>query len=221
MPLTSMVIYAVGVDIDGDGASSFLEASIGNVILFSVFIGAVIAIWKAISAGKKLSNNIDQFFADWKGEAARDGVEERPGIMSRLHTLEDLRLTQSKTLQDLSDQITVLSTHVNAELNRNGGSSTKDAAHEALRVAKEIHVQQEKDAKTQKEWHRSYLKDRDSMRMEWESFFEVVAKMIPLPPHEQAAMWEQVTEAYSDGTLVSDSIEDTVTEDHDSSKPSS
>ena len=202
MLLTSMVVYAVGVDIDSDGTTSVIESVVGNILLISVFIGAVIAIWKFIVAGKKLSNNIDQFFSDWSGEPAREGVEARPGILSRLHTLEDLRNEQSETLRNLSEQITVLSKHVNAELNRNGGSSTKDAAHEALRVAKEIQAQQEKDAKTQREWHRAYLRDRDNMRAEWEAFFGVVTKMIPLPPEEQAAMWEEVTEAYSEGTIL-------------------
>lgn len=195
-------ILAVDVDINSDNSINAFESTIGTIILISVVIGAVIAIWKAVVSIKKLSNNVDQFFQDWSGEPERDGVPERPGILARMRTLEDLRDVQTVMLNDLSEQMTQLSKHVNAELNRNGGSSTKDAAHEALRVAKEIQKTQESESKLRAAWHQRYQDDQDITRREWSAVFTAVAGMIPKTAEEQAEIWSEITESYGNGTIL-------------------
>jgi hypothetical protein len=195
-------LLAVDVDINSDNQVDTIESVIGNIILISIVLGAIAAIWKVFTAGRHFSHQVDQFFADWSGEPAREGVPERPGILSRMKVLEDLRDTQTTMLEDLSTQISTMSRHVSAELNRNGGSSTKDAAHEALRVAKEIQKQQEHDARERQKWHDTYRADQVTMRKEWGAVFVAISTMIPKTPEEQAKIWAEITKSYGDGTIL-------------------
>lgn len=51
--------------------------------------GAVLAVLALLGlVWRRIARPAQEFFRDWRGESAREGVPERPGVMARLHRLE-------------------------------------------------------------------------------------------------------------------------------------
>jgi len=62
------------------------QIPVGQVIVFVIVVvgfGTVLAaLWRKLRP-------LENFFKDWNGEAARPGVDARPGVMVRLDSIED------------------------------------------------------------------------------------------------------------------------------------
>ena len=190
------------VDFNGNGVSEGIEVILADVVVVAAVIAAVIAIFKAIRSFNSVINKLNTFFEDWYGEERRDGIDPRPGVLARLHNLEDSRQENTQMLTDIQESVKVIQEKIAHELNRNGGSSTKDAATEALRVAREIQQAQEADAVLQAKFRAQYLKDQEVTRREWESVFSTVQDMIGKDTEEQMRIWTEVSEAYTNKTLL-------------------
>lgn len=91
-----------------------------------VAIGVLAAAVTAIVGGArwlgKVLRPIHEFLEDWRGEEARPGVPERPGVMARLQSM-DQRLS-----------------YVEEQLSPNSGKSTRDAID---RIESTLGTQQE------------------------------------------------------------------------------
>lgn len=77
-------------------------------------LGVVIAVGAAatvVLAGFKIFRKFEHFFEDWYGEAAREGVPPRPGILGRMEN-------QERGLEK-----------IRKELVTNGGTSLRDAVN--------------------------------------------------------------------------------------------
>lgn len=190
------------MDLNGNGISEGIEVIFADVVIIAAVLAAVIAIFKAFRSFNTLIGKFNQFFEDWYGEDKRDGVDARPGVLTRIHNLEESRQENTVTLAEIQDSVNKIQVQVAHELNRNGGSSTKDAATEALRVAREIQQAQETDAIAQAKFRAQYLKDQDVTRKEWETVFSTVKDMIGKDTEEQMAIWTSVSSAYTNKTLL-------------------
>ena len=51
-------------------------------------------------------------------------------------------------------------------------------------------------------WHARYLADQARIRKEWTAFFIGIRHLMKHPQHEQIPLWDELTEAYIDGTIV-------------------
>jgi hypothetical protein len=71
----------------------------------------------------KLARRIDDFFDDWRGEPARPGVPERPGVMARLASMDGQLADVQGRVTDVHRRLT----DVEHELHPNSGSSLRDA----------------------------------------------------------------------------------------------
>lgn len=199
-----MVDGIAAIDINGDGSMTGIETVLGAIVALSIVVGAVVIIVRSFKPVKKLIERLNLFFDDWYGEEPRPGVDPRPGVLSRLHALEDSRQANTAMLTDIQETVQEIQTKVTNELNRNGGSSMKDTATEALRVSREIQQAQEADAIVTAKFRAQYLKDQEVTRREWEAVFSTVKDMIGRTPEEQMNMWTQVADAYVDHSLAED-----------------
>ena len=77
------------IDLNGDGVSSGYEVLIGDIIVISLLITAIIVITRFFLKIRSTSTRFDAFMDDWYGEDPRPGITPRPGVLSRLHSLED------------------------------------------------------------------------------------------------------------------------------------
>lgn len=97
-------------------------------IAIALGIGAVTTaaagvVWAARSLARS-AKTMSDFADDWRGEPAREGVPERPGVMRRLATSEE---RQGAMEQDISV--------IKRELTLNGGKSLKDTV---MRMAEQL-----------------------------------------------------------------------------------
>ncbi len=202
-PLWASNKYIGGkVDWNGNGLIEGVEVVLSDIIIIAAVLAAIIAIFKAFRSLNTLMNKFNHFFDDWYGEDARQGFEARPGVLTRLADLETNRLVSEVTLNDIQETVNKIQTQVEHELNHNGGGSTKDAAHEALKVARAIQQHQEADAIDQAKFRAQYLKDMDVTRKEWETVFSSVQSMIGKETEEQMAIWTSIATAYANKNLL-------------------
>jgi hypothetical protein len=73
----------------------------GAIVLFG---GAIAAIVTALRWASRHARRISEFLDDWAGEPARHGVDERPGVLARLHAIE--REVTPNGGQSLRDAVT-------------------------------------------------------------------------------------------------------------------
>lgn len=201
-----------------------------DLLGIAAVIAALTVIGLALVRLSKFFRRANQFFEDWYGTPAAPGHEAVPGVLQRIGTLESSRAsdwdTTTKTLSDMGADITEIKKQVGHELNRNGGSSTKDAAFlahrtavEALEVVKQVQEQQEHEIIARRDWHERYLADQQRMRAEWSAVFKGIRSMITLPPEEQLSMWDDIAESYADGTILDEGQLPLWTDDAEQSQP--
>jgi len=83
------------------------------VIGLAALLAALAVIWKAARTVLAWARRVNNFFEDWAGEPARAGVPERPGVMSRLASMDErlvrveheLHPNSGESLRDAVDQI--------------------------------------------------------------------------------------------------------------------
>jgi hypothetical protein len=87
--------------------------------------GAVVAVlaWTGRHAWRA-ARRVARFLDDYQGQPARDGLPERPGIMARLSSVEELVA------------------HVAAETRPNHGASLRDVVHQTAQDVADIKAQQ-------------------------------------------------------------------------------
>lgn len=85
--------------------------------------------------------------------------------------------------------------------NANGGKSLSDLHAKVDEVKREYERAKEAEDVQRKLWHERYLADQNRIRREWTAVFIAIRKMIHLPPEQQAAMWDSITEDYINGTI--------------------
>lgn len=183
------------VDINGDGVSAGGEVLIADLLILAAVIGALIAIFRAARSVSKLAGRLNQFFDDWYGEEPREGRDARPGVLVRLQELETWREEDRQTLRQISTDMALVKAKVSDDLA--DMTSTKDAAEEALKVAKEI----KHDNDT---FRARYDQDQALARMEWEVIFATVREMIGKDPEQQLLLWDEISRAYKSKTLLED-----------------
>jgi hypothetical protein len=165
-----------------------------DILGIAAVLAALGVLWALLRRANHMMRRLNQFADDWFGT---DGDENHPpkrGIVARMDLAEEQRAA-------LSDDVAAVKAKVDHELDHNSGSSTKDAAHEALRVVKEVQVQQEAEIIARRDWHRRYESDQLAQQARLMTFFALVRRMIPLPPDQQALLWDRAVEAAADGTL--------------------
>lgn len=188
------------IDLNGDGISNGAETLVADLIVLGTLIGAIFAIVKGAKRLKITSDKMDAFFDDWYGESPREGIEPRPGVLSRLKALESTRQQDTSTLNSIEETVNQIQIQVNHELNRNGGGSTKDAAHESLRLIQDIKAAQERYAEEQALFRSEYLRTQEVTREEWEAVFDTVRDMIGKPVEEQVTLWTRASSSFLDST---------------------
>ena len=187
------------IDLNGDGKLEGIEVFLTDIILASLLVGAMIALFRALRGINKLLKRINNFFDDWYG-TSEPGEAQQPGVLARLVSLEDTRRENLGMLKEIADTLTVLKEQIQKELDQ--GTSSRVAAEEAMCIAKEIQAAQEEAARVEARWFAKYLHDQNEMRREWASILEVVNKMIGKPPEDQLALWQDVIDSYNAQTVV-------------------
>lgn len=71
----------------------------------TVVAAAIAVIFKGVKFVLKLARRVSEFLDDWNGEPAREGVEERPGVMKRLAALEELQPNHGGSVKDAVKRI--------------------------------------------------------------------------------------------------------------------
>ena len=89
--------------------------ALDTAAVWATAITAVLALlaggWRVLRRLRAIARRMDEFIDDWRGTAARPGVDARPGVMERLGTIE---------------QRVGIVMH---EVRPNGGASLRDAVH--------------------------------------------------------------------------------------------
>lgn len=138
-------------------ASESVAITGGGLVIVTTLAAISVGAWRFL---RKISHFID----DVNGEEARRGVPARPGVMEQVAALalaqDDMRVRQEEVAaaaQTAADDASA----IRSELTPNGGSSTKDAVHAAVRAANAA-----EDAATRTE---------DLMRRHMENGLEIMA----------------------------------------------
>lgn len=95
----------------------------------------------------------------------------------------------------------------------NGGLSLADLHRKVDRIESRYSKIIEEQAEQREVWHIKYVQDQDRIRKEWMAVFLAIKRMIHLPTSEQAAMWDDITEAYINGTIAEQYHPDTRSKD--------
>jgi hypothetical protein len=110
---------------------------------------------------------------------------------------------EDASLVVMRGEMSVMAKKIDTELNPNGGSTMKDAAHEALRIVQEmapavqdIKDKQEAEGEQRKIWHARYLQELETIRQERSDVFDGIKGMIGVSPEEQAVIWAKITAPY-------------------------
>jgi hypothetical protein len=75
----------------------------GAIVLFG---GAIAAIVTALRWINRHARRISEFLDDWAGEPARQGVDERPGVLARLKAIEqEVTPNGGKSLRDAVSRV--------------------------------------------------------------------------------------------------------------------
>lgn len=138
-------------------AGSSIALTGGVLVILTTLAGITVALWRFL-------RKVNHFIDDVNGEEARRGVAARPGVMEQVAALtlaqDDMRTRQEEVAavaQTAADDAAA----IRSELTPNGGSSTKDAVHAAVRAANAA-----EDAATRTE---------DLMRRHMENGIEIMA----------------------------------------------
>lgn len=168
-----------------------------DIIGIAAILAALGALWALLRKANAMMRRLNQFGDDWFGSTGDANHPAVDGIVARMDRAEAQR-------DALSADMTAVKAKVDHELNRNRGSSVSDAAHEALRVVREVQVQQESEIIARRQDHEQYRLDQQAHDARLMTFFTLVRRMIPLPVAAQADLWDQAIDAYTDGTLTDD-----------------
>lgn len=187
------------IDLNGDGNLQGVEVFLTDVVFIAAVVGALFVIFRLLRGVNRFAKKANNFFDDWYG-SADPGEGIKPGVLSRLHSLEGTRQENLAMLKDISESLRTLKEQIQAELDQ--GSTTRAAAEEAMRIAKQIQQAQEEAARSEARWYAKYLHDQNKMRREWTSILEVVHKMIGKTPEEQLELWDGVIDSYNGNTLL-------------------
>ena len=196
MPLGDGVI-----DLNGNGTLDGVEVLLTDIVLISAVFAALIVLFRLLRNVNRFSKRINSFFDDWYGiTEPAPGEEAKPGVLNRLHSLENTRQETLAMLSEIAASLKLLQEQIRKELDQ--GNTTRAAAEEAMRIAKEIQQAQEEATRVEARWHAKYLYDQSEMRREWTSILEVVNKMIGKTPEEQLALWGGVLSDYKTNTTL-------------------
>lgn len=189
-----------GAAVDNWIAAAFTIPEI-DVIAIAAFVAACGVIVMAVRAVFRLYRRVNTFFDDWYGTDGDDNHDDRPGVLRRMTEIEaglsKHIIDEERALTTLAEQVDEVKLKLGYELSRNGGGSMKDAAHEALRAVREVQMQQEADVISQREWRKSYEKDRANDERRRLALFAVVRSMIARTPDEQTDMFDRAIAAYT------------------------
>ena len=174
------------------------ETSVAAIIVIGALVAALVGIIKSVRAVSAFFEKFDKFFGDWYGEDARPGFDARPGVLTRLYSLESFREETTSLLREIKDEVAKTQQQVIKELNRNGGSSTKDAAYEAMRVTQEIRRAQEQQAIEFAHFQAKYLWDQKTSRRELTSILEAML-LTDISTPEQRESWTKLLEQSRNG----------------------
>ena len=158
-----------------------------DIVGIAAILAGIGAIWLAARGVNRFFKRVNEFFDDWYGNDGDDNHAPQPGVLHRMGSIES--------------EVSSIKAQVGHELNRNGGGSTKDAAHEALRVVKEVQVQQEQEIIARRDWHDRYEADQIAQQRRLMTFFALVRRMITLTPPEQIDLWDEATTAFASGQI--------------------
>jgi len=213
----------VDFDFNGNGTLDTFESILVNTVAISVFIGACLGIFAAGIKIVRFFRKASQVYDHWNGVPAHDGQPRQPGMVETQNylvqtvgelnqKLDDQALATKKTIEEQAEAtrasleagskrfdtqdllLEEVRAQVVTELNRNGGSSTKDAAHNALRVVGEMQASQEA-------FYAQYKIDQAASRAEWVGLFGIIRQMISLSPEEQLQLWDNATQAYIQASI--------------------
>ena len=182
-------------------ASPVIEFPDLDVVGIAAILAAIGVIVVASRGVNRFFKRVNEFFDDWYGTDGDDIHVERPGVLRRMTDIEaglsKHIIDEETALIALAGQVDEVKLKVGYELSRNGGGSMKDAAHEALRAVREVQMQQEADVISQREWRKSYERDRVNDEHRRLALFAVVRSMIARDPAEQTALFDGAIAAYA------------------------
>ena len=185
------------------------DLDIVGIAAIVVAIGVILALARGVNRFFKKAN---QVLDDWNGTPAENGHEEQPGVIQHFKNLDrelgETKQSLGKHIDDENERLVAMGAEVSGikakvdhELGRNSGSTTKDAAHEALRVVKEVQVQQEAEIIARRQDRDEYRADQLAHDARLMTFFALIRRMITLSPPEQIDLWDDATQAFAEGRV--------------------
>jgi hypothetical protein len=176
---------------------------------------ALTAIWLIVRGLNKVVRVINLFRDDWFGTPGDENHEPTAGVLAQMHEMRISLINGEADRKTMGDDIALIKKQVDHELNRNSGTTTKDAAFDAKRISQQtmevvqqIQMQQEEEVKERKAWADLYAADQEAARLRNAHVFNLVAELIGKEPSEQTKMWSGI-----EGTFING---ETFTEDPDS-----
>lgn len=182
-----------------------------DVLAVAAFLTACGVIFLAIRGANRFFKRANVFFDDWYGADGDDNHPPTPGVLHRMTSMEtalnDHIAEENAELRAIGAEVSTIKSDVsetkkfvNHELGRNSGSTTKDAAHEALRVVREVQVQQEAEIIARRQDREDVRGEQLAHDQRLMTFFALVRRMITLPPDEQIVLWDDAAEKFAEST---------------------